>query len=301
MSSGRNLSNVLHYQKPSSRPEPVLQPKPTVAEIKPACDNKHVKKSQLTELVYQIGRNFTEIPEPLSPWGPFHVMLIKGSIPLSVIAYTPILMAPPTDYNTIYTTLLRNKEIANSLGYKHLPIFFDMGLLTKALEITWAQPEVLQGIYPCEGGMHLLMAVMAAIGHLYGSAGIHQLLHDSGVFAAGTAHQILAGKDFDRGLYAIKLVDEVLNSLFLQEFEVWCKLKHAILPPQFTSVLEELLHECNLPLPDTSKTASLLDELEEVVGKKNSFPCSSSLGKRGDLHQQYLCCGMIFFSVLPCP
>ena len=184
-SSGGNLSNVLHYQKPSSRPEPVLQPKPTVAEIKPACDNKHVKKSQL-------------IPEPLPPWGPFHVMLIKGSIPLSVIAYTPILMAQPTDYNTIYTTLLRNKEIANSLGYKHLPIFFDMGLLTKALEITWAQPEVLKGIYPCEGGMHLLMAVMAAIGHLYGSAGIHQLLHDSGVFAAGTAHQILAGKDFDQ-------------------------------------------------------------------------------------------------------
>ena len=72
-SSGGNLSNVLHYQKPSSRPEPVLQPKPTVAEIKPACDNKHVKKSQLTELVYQIGRNFTEIPEPLPPWGPFHI------------------------------------------------------------------------------------------------------------------------------------------------------------------------------------------------------------------------------------
>ena len=141
-SSRRNLSNVLHYQKPSSRPEPVLQLKPTVAEIKPACDNKHVKKSQLTELVHQIGHNFTEIPEPLPPWGPFHVMLIKGSIPLSVIAYTPILMAPPTDYNTIFTTLLRNKEIANSLEYKHLPIFFDMGLLTKALEITWAQPEV---------------------------------------------------------------------------------------------------------------------------------------------------------------
>ena len=189
-------------------------------------------------------------------------------------------MAPPTDYNTIYTTLLRNKEIANSLGYKHLPIFFDMGLLTKALEITWAQPEVLQGIYPCEGGMHLLMAVMAAIGHLYGSAGIHQLLHDSGVFAAGTAHQILAGKDFDRGLYALKLVDEVLNSLFLREFEVWCKLKHAILPPQFTGVLEELLHECNLPLPDTSKTASLLDELEEVV-EKTLLPLLEQFRKEG--------------------
>ena len=50
-----------------------------------------------------------------------------------------------------------------------------MGLLTTVLEIT----EELAVVSSCEGGMHLLMAVMAGIGNLYGSAGLHQLLHDS--------------------------------------------------------------------------------------------------------------------------
>ena len=55
------------------------------------------------------------------------------------------------------------------------------------------------------------MCTMAAIGHLYGSAGLCRLLYGSGVYAPATAGHILIGKDFDRGLRAIKLVDEVMN------------------------------------------------------------------------------------------
>ena len=105
-------------------------------------------------------------------------------------------MAPPTDYSTIYTTLVHSKEIANIHGHISIPAFFDMGLLTKALEITWAWPDELAGVLPCEGGMHLMIAVMAGISKLYGEAGQQDLLQESGVFAAGTMQQILNGKDF---------------------------------------------------------------------------------------------------------
>ena len=37
-----------------------------------------------------------------------------------------------------------------------------MGLLTKALEITWAKSVELQGVIPSERDMHLLMCVFAA-------------------------------------------------------------------------------------------------------------------------------------------
>ena len=56
-------------------------------------------------------------------------------MPISVIAYNPILMAPPNDYATVFTTLMRNKEIINSLGHYYTLIFFDMGLLTKACNL----------------------------------------------------------------------------------------------------------------------------------------------------------------------
>jgi hypothetical protein len=73
------------------------------------------------------------------------------------------------------------KEAINSLGQQHVPIYFNVGLLTKAYELAWARPDDLEGIIPCEGRMHLLISVFSAIGYLYEDAGLKQLLHESGV------------------------------------------------------------------------------------------------------------------------
>ena len=50
-----------------------------------------------------------------------------------------------------------------------------MGLLMDALETTWAKPMYMQCIFPCGGGMHLLIAGFASIGYLYGEAGLREL------------------------------------------------------------------------------------------------------------------------------
>lgn len=71
---------------------------------------------------------------------------------VSTVAFNPMLMATPTYLPTVYTTLKRMKEAANHFGQQHLPVFFDMGKLTKAYEIAWAQPDDLEGIILCEAG-----------------------------------------------------------------------------------------------------------------------------------------------------
>ena len=50
-----------------------------------------------------------------------------------------------------------------------------MGLLMKALEITWAKSMCMQYIFPCGGGMHLLIAGFVSIGYLHGEAGLREL------------------------------------------------------------------------------------------------------------------------------
>ena len=82
------------------------------------------------------------------------------------------------------------------------------------------------------------MCVSAAIGWLYGDAGLKYLLIDSEVFAAGTVQQMLQGKDFDRGLYAFKLVDEVLNNQFYKMFKAWCDKSEKIIPENFLTRTE---------------------------------------------------------------
>ena len=56
--------------------------------------------------------------------------------------------------------------------------YFDMGLFTKALEITCAKPMHMKYIFLCEGGMHLLKTGFASIGYLHGKMGLRELSFD---------------------------------------------------------------------------------------------------------------------------
>ena len=109
---------------------------------------------------------------------------------MSTVAFNPILMAPPNNLSTIYTTLKCFEEAASILRHSWIPICLDMGILSKAFEIVWSNPVGLSGIILIEGGMHLLMSVFSRIGFLYGDAGLKHLLQDSGVFAPGTSQQL---------------------------------------------------------------------------------------------------------------
>ena len=193
------------------------------------------------------------------PWDSFHSVLSAGeNLDVSNVAFNPILMACPTDHATIYTTLLRSKEAINALG-------FDMGLLSKAMEITGANPDSLSGVIPCDGGMHFLMSVLSGIGKIYGDAGLRNLLCESGVFAAGSVQNILSGKDFDRAIRAMKLVDEALTRRFLLHFENWCTQNNRAIPEELSTLLTQL-RESFSNMPGTPNILAIIDELGiEVV------------------------------------
>ena len=167
--SGGSLSYVLPYRKPARRPEPPFDPSPDIYEIKPHATEK-VNHSSAIEISYNMarcGEFYLEGSMPNLPsWGEFHVTLSHSNTPTSTVAFNPILMASPSDHATIYTTPMRAKEAINQLGYSYAPIIFDMGLLTKALEITQSCPQELEGVIPIEGGMHMLMSTFATIGHI---------------------------------------------------------------------------------------------------------------------------------------
>ena len=56
----------------------------------------------------------------------------------------------------------------NVLVQIYTSAYFDMGLFTEALEITWAKHMYMKYIFLCEGGMYLLITGFASIGYLHG-------------------------------------------------------------------------------------------------------------------------------------
>ena len=63
----------------------------------------------------------------------------------------------------------------NVLVQIYTSAYFDMGLFTKTLEITWAKPMYMKYIILYEGGMHLLITGFASIGKLHGKATLGEL------------------------------------------------------------------------------------------------------------------------------
>ena len=149
--------------------------------------------SRLKKLLYSIGRCSVfcdDLPEDnkIPNWSIFSANSIgQDQQPVSTIGYNPIIMAKPTDYSGVYTTLLRAKEVMNEVGQMYIPVVFDMGLLSLALEIVWSQDDTLKGIIPVEGGMHFLMSIFARICFLSGEAGFKNLLTDPGNYTGASA------------------------------------------------------------------------------------------------------------------
>ena len=63
----------------------------------------------------------------------------------------------------------------NVLVQIYTSAYFDMGLFTKALEITWAKPMYMKYNFLIEGGMHLVITGIAIIGYLHGKARLREL------------------------------------------------------------------------------------------------------------------------------
>ena len=63
----------------------------------------------------------------------------------------------------------------NVLVQIYTSAYFDMGLLMKALEITWAKPMYMQYIFPYGGGVHLLIEGFTSIGYLHGETGLREV------------------------------------------------------------------------------------------------------------------------------
>ena len=86
------------------------------------------------------------------------------------VAIHPIIM-PQTVYSSYNTTLKGMQTCINEFVQIKTSAYFDMGLFTKALEITWAKPMYMK----CEGGMQLLITGFASIGYLHGKARLGEL------------------------------------------------------------------------------------------------------------------------------
>jgi hypothetical protein len=239
---------IKRYNKPHAKPEPCVKWE----------DKKPVKAKSVVQkdLIWEIARASAPETSQVPAWSGFNALVSDGEIPQTRILYLPFINAPPSDFSTIYTTLLKLVETATALGQEHILVTADLAIYSKAVQILWTEPDPLAGRVTMRlGGMHLTMSFMASIGKLFSDGGLHNMLTDSEVYAAASVTLMLQGKQYARGLRGIRLVHEALFHLFLSGAESFA-VKH------------------KLPWLDDS-TVHLIRDLQHAFKTQSSEACSA--------------------------
>lgn len=143
-------------------------------------------------------------------WSAVNAKLENQPIIKTSIGYLPLWDSSPTDYSTVYTVMSSLVSIMDHLGQKDTVITFDQAIYKVAKEIQWQRADEFDHTVIRMGGFHIILNFMGALGKMCDSAGLRELLVESGLYSETTASNIMKGKQYNRGIRAHKLILEAL-------------------------------------------------------------------------------------------
>ena len=121
--------------------------------------------------------NTNDVIVPL--WTGFNAQLSNRNNSFTATAYAPIIDAKPADMKTVYTTMIKCKQMTESLGQKTSVQTMDQQLYAISQQVKWADDVTFHNSILRLGGFHTISFFIATIGKLWGSAGLIDILVDS--------------------------------------------------------------------------------------------------------------------------
>ena len=155
-------------------------------------------------------------------WGAFNSLVsTKETTKTSVVTVPPLIRAPPTDINVLYTSFMNIQNIANNITGKDCltVITLDMQLYDMAMKLWCSVEDVSNSFLFRPGELHILMWALACIGDYIEGSGIDQAWIEAGMYSATTAiKQVLKGKHLYRSLDCHFITTISMYNLYFQQF-----------------------------------------------------------------------------------
>lgn len=152
-----------------------------------------------------LNKSCEEITVP--QWSGFHKLLLTGDSNITSYGHLPLLPYVSTDYDTIWTVLMRCKSIANFPQVEHTIVTFDQALCYKAKEIVWQKSDEMSSFIIRMGGFHIMMNFL---GQYMENSGLKDIWLESGLYGDSTISGIFNGKKWNKGIRAHKVTYESL-------------------------------------------------------------------------------------------
>ncbi|CAG9760430.1 unnamed protein product [Ceutorhynchus assimilis] len=253
------FQNILKYNNPPNRPKP--------SSFKQIVLNRQEDEiAKKTNLAWTLLRNFNG-GTPFFNWSSYNNILSDNEIVVSDIFYLPFLNNPATEYDTIYTSMIRLLQLAKELDQNHIVITADLAIYSKAREILWNDPPELKGsVTLMLGGMHLNMAYIASIGYIFGDGGLTTMLTETDVYAEATCKLMMEGKQYSRAIRGLTLAADALFRLFFKSLEHWFNNPESnkFLTQELNTSIEDLRNEFRSHKYDKHKFDKFLEKIETL-------------------------------------
>ena len=115
------------------------------------------------------------------------------------------MFAPAHELDTLNTAVKRCMAISSHFGQEHTVLTVDQALYCRLMELKWSVPEYQDKLLPCQGGLHVSMNFLKAIGDHMNGSGQAEVWVESGLLGQGTVELVLAGKAYNKAMRAHKL------------------------------------------------------------------------------------------------
>lgn len=190
----------------------------SIMDLKFCKNQDDIKAAQHTDLSFCLSKENSSDPHKLPGWTGFN-RKISTSLPTkSAIHYLPLIEASPTDMSTINAILERSVNIADLLELDHVVVIFDQAIYSKVQQIRWTNPVFMERLIVRLGEFHTCLSFLGILGKRFGSAGLRDLMIESGIVAQGSINGVITGHHYNRSIRAHKLLYESFERLRFREF-----------------------------------------------------------------------------------
>lgn len=156
-------------------------------------------------------------------WNGFRQLChLNSKFDISKIIPMPFVNNPPSDWDTIYTTLMTAAETGRTLNQSTVFVTFDLPLYIKAREILECIKQQndsnLSSVVAVLGGFHMAMSYMGGVGFIMEGSGFTEAVCE--IYAENSAVHILSGHAYARAIRAHSLIHLALSELIFCSMEL---------------------------------------------------------------------------------
>ena len=156
-------------------------------------------------------------------WGAFNSLMSTSQSVHSltnIALVPPLIRSPPTDYNTLYTGLMRAQNITTCvMGSNSITVVtLDLQLYDMAMKLWVEREDIRKKFLFRPGELHVVFWALASLGDYIEGSGIDQAWVEAGLYSPTTVNKILNGKQLYRSLEAYTITLIVLYKLYFTKF-----------------------------------------------------------------------------------